>query len=277
MTQFKYTLRTGSKKDFCPACNKKTFTPYIEVETGNELIQGRCDRESHCGFHSKPESNEIITAPKFEPSEIKIDYISMEVLDEYFIKKNTSSFYKFLLSKFPKKDVIEVEYNYNLCAKDESIIFWQVDQLNRIRSGKVMDYNPATGKRIKDKDGKSHISWMHKQPYNLKQCLFGLHLAKENQNLPIGIVESEKTAILMAIKEPRLLWMACGSLNGFKLDMLAPLKFRKIIGFPDKGCFEKWQEVATTLESSGFNITISDVLENNTNANLGDDIADFIL
>lgn len=277
MSRFKYTLRAGSKKDFCPACHKKTFTPYIEVETGNELIQGRCDREENCGFHSKPESNEIITAQKFEPAEIKTDYISKSLLDELFQLKNTSSFYKFLLSKFTKAQVIKVEYDYLLCCRGESVIFWQIDQLERIRSGKVMDYNSITGKRIKDKDGKSHISWMHKKPFNLKQCLFGLHLAKENPNLPIGIVESEKTAVIMSIKEPKLIWMACGSLNGFKLEYLAPLRLRKIIGFPDKGCFEKWQEVAGTLNETGFDITISDVLENNTNANLGDDIADFIL
>jgi hypothetical protein len=275
--QFKYTLRAGSKKDLCPQCNKKTYVPFIESESGDEINAGRCDREQHCGYFKKPESNDFTIAPKFEAMEIKTDYISLEVLDKYFNLKNTSNLNKWLLSKFEKDLVRDAEYDYFLCAKGESVIFWQIDQLSRTRSGKVMDYNPTTGKRTKDAFGKSNISWMHKQPYNLKQCLFGLHLMNEYKDKPIGIVESEKTAVIMSIAEPRLLWMACGSMSGFKLDYLAPLRLRKIIAFPDKGCFDKWQEVAVTLSDMGFDITVNDVLENNINANLGDDIADHVL
>ena len=31
MKNFRYKLRKGSKKEFCPNCRKKTFTPYISV------------------------------------------------------------------------------------------------------------------------------------------------------------------------------------------------------------------------------------------------------
>lgn len=277
MTNFKYTLRTGSKKDVCPACGKKTFVPFIETETGNELPAfGRCDREQHCNYFRKPESNEPIVMQKFEPIEKPTDYLSLELLNEYFSLTNTSNFYKWLLSKFPKSAVIKAEYDYYLSCKGTAVIFWQIDNQERVRSGKLMEYNPTTGKRIKDLNGKSQINWMHKQPFNLKQCPFGLHLAKENPSSIIGIVESEKTAVIASIKYPDIIWMACGSVSGFKLEMLAPLKLRKIIGFPDKGCFKKWNEVAEQLNEKGFSITIDDTLEKNTNANLGDDIADWI-
>lgn len=276
MSTFKYTLRTGSKKDPCPNCNKRTYVPYIETESGNEIDAGRCDREQHCGYFKKPESNEPITFEKFEPIEIKTDYISNEILDQYFNFKNTSNFYKWMLTKFEKKKVVQAEYDYLLSASGTSVVFWQIDQLERVRSGKVMEYNPTTGKRTKDVNGKAYINWVHQKPFNLKQCLFGLHLMNESKK-PIGIVESEKTAVIMSIKEPRLIWMACGSVNGFKIDYLAPLRLRKIIAFPDKGCFEKWEETAETLRESGFDITVNDVLEKSINANLGDDIADHIL
>lgn len=278
MTIFKYTLRTGSKKDLCPNCGKKTFVPYIEAETGNEVPNaGRCDREQHCGYFQKPESNEPIYAPKFEAVEVKIDYISLQVLESYYLRPNYNNFLKFLLSKFDIEKVLEAEQKYFLSDyKNREVIFWQIDQLERVRSGKIMDYNPDTGKRIKDEAGKSSINWIHKQPYNLKQCLFGLHLSKEYPEKQIGIVESEKTAVIMSINEPRIIWLACGSLNGFKIEYLAPLRLRKIIGFPDKGCFNIWKETADKLNELGFSITINDVLENNTNAKQGDDIADLI-
>lgn len=280
MKAFKYTLRPGSKKDICPACHKKTFVPYIETDTGKEVDNaGRCDREQHCGYFKKPESNEAIYSPKYEETEVKTDYISLEVLDKHFSGENKNNFISFLLSKFESEKVKEAEYKYFLSDfnNTNSVVFWQIDQLERVRSGKIMEYNPNTGKRVKDESGKSAINWIHKKPFNLKQCLFGLHLCKECPDKPVGIVESEKTAVIMSIKEPRIIWMACGSLNGFKLEYLAPIRLRKIIGFPDKGCFDIWNETAQKLNEQGFSIIINPVLENNTNASKGDDIADHIL
>ena len=276
MKEFKYAFRKGSKKNLCPNCNKKTFVPYIKTETGDELPEGRCDREQKCGFHSKPESNDIVFIQKKEVEEVKTDYIPLEKLDYYFQLKNTSNFYKWLLSKFSKKEVVKAEYDYLLSARCESIIFWQIDQLERVRSGKIMDYNPSTGKRIKDKDGKSHISWMHKQPHNLKQCLFGLHLTKEDKSKTIAVVESEKTAVIMSMYVPDFLWLATGSKSGFKKEYLCMIKTRKIIGFPDKGCFNEWQERADDLNNFGYNIAISDIIEK-SDCDEGLDIADLYL
>lgn len=274
---FKYQLRSGSKKEFCPNCNKKTFVPFIETETGNELpAHGRCDREIECAFFLQPETNEPTFAPKFESIEKETDYISNEEMEKFYLGKNNNSFIRFLRTKFTQDKVFEAEQNYFLSDHAHGVIFWQIDQIERIRSGKIMEYNPTTGKRLKDADGKSKIDWVHKKPFNLKQCLFGLHLMKENPNKPIGIVESEKTAVIMSLKENRLIWMACGSLNGFKMEYLAPLRLRKIVAFPDKGCFEIWQEVADSLNNTGFNITVNDVLENNPSVKKGDDIADLI-
>ncbi|UZH56039.1 hypothetical protein JRG66_03985 [Salinimicrobium tongyeongense] len=59
MEQHRYTLEKGSKKDFCPACNKKRFVHYVDTETGEYLPNqyGRCDRESKCGYHLNPYKN----------------------------------------------------------------------------------------------------------------------------------------------------------------------------------------------------------------------------
>jgi hypothetical protein len=276
MTNFRYYLRTGSKKDLCPNCNKKTYVPYLETESGNEINAGRCDRQQNCGYHKKPESNEPIFTPKYEALQVKTDYINLQILHNHYLLPNKNNFLQYLRSKYPEEKVKEVESLYFLADKGKSVIFWQIDQLERIRSGKIMEYNPVTGKRVKDESGKSAINWMHKQPFNLKQCLFGLHLSKEYPDMPIGIVESEKTSILMHINEPRLLWMACGSLGGFKIEMLAPLRLRKIVAFPDKGCFENWNEKAQKLNEIGFSISVSGVLENNPESNIGDDIADLL-
>jgi hypothetical protein len=141
-----------------------------------------------------------------------------------------------------------------------------MDHTGNIRSGKIMNYDTATGKRQKNKDGKPLIHWAHsvlKIPnYNLKQCLFGLHLLNETTK-QVAIVESEKTALIMSIEFPEYTWMSTGSLQGFKYEYLAPLKGKDIIAFPDKGGYDKWQKTAEKLNEKGFEIEVSQFLENN--------------
>jgi len=56
MNDYRYILDKGSKKYYCPNCNKKTFVRYIDTETGYYLPEqyGRCDRENKCSYHLNP-------------------------------------------------------------------------------------------------------------------------------------------------------------------------------------------------------------------------------
>lgn len=274
MSNFKYSLAKRGKI-ICVGCGKKTAVPYIENETGN-IVPGamRCDREQSCSYHEKPESNSIIYIPKVEIVKPETDYIHLKVLEKHFLNENDCKLITFLKKRFDNIQIKKSRYDYFISNKSGNTIFWQIDQLERVRSGKIMAYNPENGKRIKDENGKAHINWMHKQPFNLKQCLFGLHLTKEDKIKTIAIVESEKTAVIMSMYEPSFIWLATGSLNGFKLEYLSPIKLRKIIAFPDKGCFEIWNETSKKLNEKGFNIEVSDCLETENNCEIGNDIAD---
>jgi hypothetical protein len=159
-----------------------------------------------------------------------------------------------------------------------SIIFWQIDTKNVIRGGKVMQYNCATGKRVKEPF--NHISWMHKQlnlnNFVLQQCLFGLHnINSIVKGDTICIVESEKTAIIMSIVKPNFLWLATGSKTGFKEKMLQPVKEFKVIAYPDKTEYEKWNETSLILNKQGYQIKCSNLLEN-IKAEDGGDLVDFL-
>ena len=146
-----------------------------------------------------------------------------------------------------------------------STVYWQIDNTCNVRAGKVMGYDKDTGKRKKSSEGKPQINWAHKllkKPpnYNLKQCLYGLHLLSNDTKF-ICIVESEKTALIMAIELPRLTWMATGSLRGFKREILSPIKNYEVIAYPDKGAYLTWLKVADTLNKEGYNIKVSEKLE----------------
>ena len=155
---------------------------------------------------------------------------------------------------------------YRLGAtKDGGVIFWEIDDQQRVHTGKIMYYQPDCHR------DKSHTpTWVHslmkdKLPanYELQHCLFGLHLlghteitestessspvkknisaisfisAGQNQSAgpkKIAIVESEKTAVILSELFPDFLWLSCGGLQMFKPELLAPLVHHKVIIFPD--------------------------------------------
>lgn len=287
-----YSLAKTSKKYPCPRCHKKRFVPYVNMDT-NEILNlhvGRCDREVKCGYHMKPkEYFQNSSTTRLNNTKQSISYtLPSKYVDLSLKQYNKNSFVAFLNNHFNKEVVEERLFNYKVGTSKRwkgATVFWQIDRFNRIRTGKIMQYDAHTGKRIKEPYTK--IDWVHnvlkkeKQlptTFELKQCLFGEHLVvqQESLNKPVAIVESEKTAIIMAITYPKYVWLACGSLSNININLFQPIKTKEIILFPDKGCFNKWKSKSTLLLNVGFKITTANVLEQFTLPN-GSDLADLFL
>jgi hypothetical protein len=281
MKQYKYTLDKSSKKFVCPKCNKKTFVKYLETENNSYLSGdfGRCDRESNCGYYLKPASEfknifEVVNIPKPEPSFHSLELVEKTVLGSY-----QNNFIDFLKTIFPNNIVNEAVKKYLIGTWSNwkgTTIFWQIDQLENVHHGKVMMYEPKTGKRAKNNKDNGIFSTVRSllklDNFNLEQCLFGLHLINENTRT-VALVESEKTAVLMSIFKPEYIWLATGSKGGFKYDYLKAIKQYKIVAFPDKSEYSDWLYKATELNGFGFKISVSDWLET-TDYSKGTDLAD---
>lgn len=215
--------------------------------------------------------------PKPEPS-----FHTIELLDEMFNENRlTDNFTSFLYSIFDRKIVDKVTIRYFITGTnnpwDKATIFWQIDEEENIHCGKVMQYDVTSGKRIKKPY--SRINWLHSvmkiENFNLDQCLFGLHLINRD-NKTIAIVESEKTAVIMAILAPEYTWLATGGISNLKLKKLRPISSRQIVLYPDKGAYAKWDKIAEEAKKKHFKIQTSDFLER-TNIEGGADIADLYL
>lgn len=283
--QFRYKLDPSSKKYVCKWCLKKSMVRLIDTEK-NELMPldyGRCDRESKCGFFETPKvgiikDKEYVFTPPTPISYLDLDLISLSGKN---FKQN--NFIQFLKSKFSEKEIKGVILKYLIGTSNRwngATVFWQLDNNLKLRHGKVMSYNSVTGKRVKDNNGKSYIdsvrSILQLKKFNLKQCLFGLHLINEANKKTIALVESEKTAILMSIYKPNYLWMASGSKNGFKYEMLKPIKKHQIVAFPDKSEYNDWLNKGLELNDLGFNIKVSSLVEE-IDLPKGTDLADIYL
>ena len=141
--------------------------------------------------------------------------------------------------------------------RDGRVVFWQIDHNGIPRAAKLMKYLPD-GHR----DKTQHPGWIYNQEgvrqrlepdkHEILKPLFGSHLLNRYPKAVINIVESEKTALVMANYYGDFdsqIWMACGGLKHLQLDSLQPLidQGRTIWLWPDKDGRDAWQEVCDKL------------------------------
>lgn len=302
MKDFRYILQpyTGmNTRSSCPACGKeKTFALYLDTDTGQPVHfkVGRCNRESSCGYHYTPkhyfqDNNIFLDEPRhiapriIAPQQKPVSFIDIEILKASMnpAALESNHFVKFLLNLFGTEITNKLIGRYFIGSSKHwigSTVFWQVDAQGRIRTGKVMLYNPTTGKRVKQPY--SHITWVHsalKKPnFSLKQCLFGEHLLIDKTK-PVAIVESEKSAIVASVYFPQFIWLAVGSLTNLNAEKCSVLRGRKVVLFPDLNGFDKWRDKAKDL-SNIANFKVDDLLERYATPgekSQGLDLADYLI
>ena len=155
------------------------------------------------------------------------------------------------------------------CFHDGRVVFWQIDHEGIPRSAKLMRYEPD-GHRYKEKKGeKNATGWLYNQDGYRQECLpdehtilkplFGAHLLKRYPEAKVNVVESEKTALVMANyfgNPDQQLWLACGGLKFLKIESMQPLidQGRQVWLWPDKDGVEGWQEVADKLGSPNVQV-----------------------
>ena len=279
---FSIILDKSSKKFECPNCTKKTFVRYKSVATNDyfEHQYGRCDRETNCGYHLRPNAqNKISFVQKIVP-------LKQSFLDKMLISKcgknfDKNNFIRFLRIYFSKQEVDNAILNFCIGTSKHwigSTVFWQINEKEQLFAGKIMLFDRTSGKRIKKPY--THISWVHSvlkiKDFELKQCLFGLHQIIGCSNKTIAIVESEKTAVIMSILLPTFIWMATGSRANLKVELLKPIKNFTIIFYPDKSEFDDWSKKSVAFNAQGYKTKCSDYIENIESEN-GFDLVDLFL
>jgi hypothetical protein len=269
MPNFKYALepyKTPASRYACPECGvPKKFTRYIDTETNDYLADyvGKCDRDSSCGYHYTPKKyyavNPAIKLTKTlrnlpAPSTFQPSYIPQKLYERSLNRSpELNDFLEYLSSIFDDGIVNKLIEDYNIgTAKywPHATIFWQVDRKYKVRTGKIMLYDPYTGKRVKQPY--AHVTWAHtllKKPnYNLQQVFFGEHLIAPGDTKIVCIVESEKTAIIAAGYLPEHTWVAAGSLEGLTLEKCRVLHGRQVMLVPDLDAYPKWEKKMNHLK-----------------------------
>jgi len=292
LTKFRYILDPGSKKFRCPACNQKRFVRYLDDHSGEYLPDdiGRCDREISCGYHKPPReagldhSRALYSVPEPLPEPIP-SYLPFKYVERSLCNYEGNSLINWLatLKGWDQKRAEAIAKKYHVGTGSNKVngwaIFWQIDDQNKVRTGKLMAYSDD-GHRIKE--GYSE-DWTHSklkrsghlEDFELVQCFYGLHLVDNSK--PVAIVESEKTAIIASQYLPQFHWIASGMLQGINEYKMRALKGRKVALFPDIGAFDLWNDKAQSFGHIA-DIKVSTLLEEKApDQHKGYDLADYLI
>lgn len=261
----------------CPQCGRKRcFVRYVDTRDQCRYVHdtvGRCDHEQSCGYHYRPseffrdrpwerpadgrQSGTAYTPPPLPPLQpLPMDYVRRW-------HSGQSVFWQWMTTDAARRlhlsddDLLRVFTDYQLGAtRQGDVIFWQIDVQGRVRSGHVMAYR-------NDGHREGRQTWFHTLlqrqgllplDFPLYQCLFGEHLLTSRPEAHVCVVESEKTALLMAAYLPEHVWLAtCGS-NGLKPERLQCLRGRRVTVFPDSGCLDKWSRQMRQTQGISYNI-----------------------
>ena len=213
-------------------------------------------------------------------------FIDTEIVQQSQKLYESNPLYTFLVRTIGKKGTNKLFSLYKVGTSRKwngATVFWQIDTLGKVRSGKIMLYDANTGRRVKEPH--AHVCWVHselkKQGFKLQQCFFGEYLLPLYPDKRIFIVESEKTAIIAAHFIPDELWIATGGKNGcFNAQAVKVLASRDVILMPDLGATSEWQEKVSMLRPICRSVSVSSVLEDvatDEQRKQGLDIADFLL
>lgn len=295
MANYRYKLDSAKGKGTCPSCGRKgKFSYYYDSYTGERVneIYGKCDRVESCGYHrnpkrydpeleeylkeySKTELKEYLYTPEKPSTENDKIYLTEKDFDYSYNEGN--NFIKFLQSVIGDTGkVFKLCEEMNVKTDKQDTIFVYQDLENRYTRGMIMRYD-SNGHR----DGKYNNSIHSKKGISDKlpdSHLYGLHLLNlpENRFKPVSIVESEKTAILGNHFFKETVWMASSGLGKLNMQILKPLKGRKIILYPDvEAGYSNWLEkVEKESLQNYFDIELNNCLEGVLYS--GKDIADYI-
>ena len=190
-----------------------------------------------------------------------------------------------------RKRISEVLNDYHVGhGKNGHTIFWQIDEVNNVRTGKMMKYK-SDGHR--DREAPWNFDWIHStlsrhwdaekhemtdeppypyphlyNPDRQEPCLtfFGMHLLNKYPNATVNIVESEKTAMLMAIaygNHATQVWMACGGLEMLSRERMKPIidQSRKVVLYPDRDGIAKWKAKAKQIGYDQIHVDTDPVLK----------------
>lgn len=220
--------------------------------------------------------------PKQPPYFVGLDEVRKAAAEVY-----RTNLFNFLCRLFPSDDVTRVMGLYLVGATNQfktstapASTFPYINISGQCVDVHLQPYD-VNGHRWKKEQHKYCQDWQVRVDGQSERrapwCLFGEHLLKSRPAAPVGLVESEKTALICALAAPGYVWVACQGLSNFNAERCDKIRNRAVYVFPDVDGVEAWKAKAADLCKAGFKLYFCGdfIRENATSPK--DDIGDIII
>ena len=288
--------RTDQNHCHCYACGHHDTVVGLTMKVLNTDYLGACQwLSAEFGIptlESKsfvPYYRPIISKPSVKEEATEYTYIPMEMVDELVSTEN--SLCHCLMQLFHPEAVKWVAEEYRIGSYafnnlDDYTVFPNIDYVGRVHNLKIKHYdcNPKSPK-FTHSDQTPYLlgkMWAKsgKLPGNAKfssACLFGEHLLSKYPTQKVVLVESPKNAIVGALANMELLWLATGNKTSLKRNRMIALQGRDVIIIPDRDAINLWKkDIVSMSDIANFTVRPFSLLTG-TASDLHYDVADYII
>lgn len=265
-------IKWSSKRYECPACGSKhAFARMV----GEKEDCGHCHS---CGVTLFPKTANPRERYYYEeqaplkPYEVSADEFERLVVAGGFSDTLRTA----LVARMPA--AMKSLRDYRVVSFGLETGFPLIDRGGRVHSIKIMGYGQDLHRIKTAPDGTPlpAIRWYHtgklKERETFVTCAFGEHLIDSVQYDCIGVVESEKTAVIARALLPSILFIAVGAKSNLRTLSYKGLEDKYLLFFPDKDGIGAWSEFVSEQHNPRW--LVSEACEK---LNEKEDIADAML
>ncbi len=249
---------------YCHSCGVSTLPPTLyRDDSGNEFKWNTVTQQFENVLQFE-RNNVIQTNIDCNTKTIdKIKYIDFEYVTKTVECITESALLVYLRKKYCNTKVDKaIKMYYIGTSKKKGTVFWFINKSQKAQKAKV-SYYKLNGKRS------NFFEVPYKNEDGYKSCLYGEHLLLNN-NKPIILVESEKTAIVASIEFPQYTWLSYSGINGLTDSKLQVLKGERVLLIPDvsKNAVSILQKKLKKFERLNIDATIFDMTFNKSDDEL---------
>lgn len=265
-------IKWSTKRYECPACGSKhAFARMV----GENEDCGHCHS---CGVTLFPKSDKPRERYYYEEqAPLKTYEVPADEFERLVVAGGFSDTLRTaLVARIPA--AMKSLRDYRVVSFGLETGFPLIDRGGRVRSIKIMGYGQDLHRIKTSPDGKPMpaIRWYHtgklRERETFVTCAFGEHLIDSVQYDCIGIVESEKTAVIARALLSSILFLAVGSKSNLRTLNYKGLDDKYLLFFPDKDGIGVWSEFVAEQKNPRW--MVSEVCEK---LNEKEDIADAML
>jgi hypothetical protein len=231
MSAARYSLEKHPKpKGTCPSCREKKVFRYYQDQEGQRLDEqfGICDRASKCGYDHRPSGDLFKQETPADLPQLELVRPTAEQAARLtaLVHDQTSYFHA-----WARQAGLTDEHlvRWAVATDRDRTVYLHLDAHGQLVNAKWLKYQEDGHRDHQAAPYSFTLSEADRKVKKFAWCLYGEHLLRPlEEQVPVVVVESEKSAVVASYHYPQFDWVGCGAANGITDEKIGALHGRTI-------------------------------------------------